>query len=215
MSVSLARHKCRYHAAPEVIREYVESHGYETEDIRLEHMDGPAGFRVRGTTVEISFDLYRNGHVWGFGMITLNNYRSLGNAAADEARAASSLKLYRQLYRRFRKPRPTDGTADPTTRRSLGVERAFRLSVSPEHLQDFLHQRGYHTAPILLWLQPIGFRVCDTNVRVAYRQRVGRAEIPGAVGLDNDYPGVANEVDKAVRSAVLFEELRSTFGGAK
>jgi hypothetical protein len=103
----------QYSAKPEDIRHYLEALGYETVEHHNRYDNEPEGFDIVGTT--ISYDLIMEGKVVGHGLAVLrdsllvpdpnNPYNTLTDD--DPERYQRSVKLYRKLYRRFRKPEPS------------------------------------------------------------------------------------------------------------
>lgn len=92
--------KFRYHAEPEEIRSYVENLGFRTEEYY--HQSGePSGFKICDTYLSVGYGIIENGERIAFGLVVLFPDVFHRNEMEEER----SSKLYRKLYRKFRKPR--------------------------------------------------------------------------------------------------------------
>jgi hypothetical protein len=97
----------RYFADPAKVRQYVEDLGYQTKETHNDERTRATGFTVRGTTVDISYDLVLPHPVTGelataaYGLITLWN--DPFSTRGDPELLERSLKLYEKLYGRFRR----------------------------------------------------------------------------------------------------------------
>ena len=103
-----------YNAKPEVVADYLRDSGYEIEYVTSRDGKEVIGFSVIDTTVQLSYDLDRNGLTIGRGMISLRHSilipdpQDPHNKLVDEdpERYQRSLRLYRKLYQKFSKPHP-------------------------------------------------------------------------------------------------------------
>jgi hypothetical protein len=86
------------HATADEVKQFLTELGYELEDAYYPDGGEPFGFYVRGTTLQFDYDILHEGHVIGYGGISLNNHRTVDDPESQDR----SAKLFNRLYRRFR-----------------------------------------------------------------------------------------------------------------
>ncbi len=102
-SIYASRHFA-YSDEPEVIRRYITELGHSTDEIYDRDTKQATGFAIRGTTVRLGYHLVTQGMLSPAHptIFLLNTPKTTGG---DLEMAERSIKLYQQLYRRFRKRR--------------------------------------------------------------------------------------------------------------
>jgi hypothetical protein len=95
----------RPHATADEVSHFLTELGYELEDACFPDGGEPFGFYVRGTTLQYDYDILHEGHVIGYGGISLNNHRAIGDPELQNR----SSKLFNRLYRRFRYVKADEG----------------------------------------------------------------------------------------------------------
>ena len=90
-----------YSVSPDEIAQFLREQGYQIEELYQSDGSGPFGFLVTGTTVQVDYDIVRDGRIVAYGGISLNN--NPFRLGGDTEKADRSHKLYQSLYRRFRR----------------------------------------------------------------------------------------------------------------
>jgi hypothetical protein len=106
----------RYYSDPQKVKDFLEHSGLEIEERYSRDGSEALGFVVKGTYIELSYDLVVEGRTVGHGMIVLHDNSLIPDPdnphnkllVSDAQHYAESLRLYRRLQHRFGKPTSGD-----------------------------------------------------------------------------------------------------------
>jgi hypothetical protein len=201
-----------YYAEPEEIKEYLTELGYQTEEAYYASGEGPFGFNVPGTTLQVGYDTVFPNALTGkvaavaYGSISVSN--SAFATGVDNEIADRSIELYNKLYRRFSRPRTKEHQ-----RKWLDLLEefdSFRYYAQPEEVRKQLTEWGCKTEDYYDQdeEQPAGFSVVGRTVLVSYDY-----EVDGQV-VEQRRIGVyitPNRVNPDRRCLELYERLHRLF----